>query len=313
MKQYLNILQNILDNGKEKLPFRKTEGRTLSNSTIGLPNVVFSHDMREGFPLLTTKKMGLKNIAVELEFFIKGLTSKKWLKDRNCHIWDSWANPVKVMHRIRDVEDLNSFLGLSSSDINQDEVKAEEDDLGPIYGFQWRTFNKTYATQNDDDGDFFKYFDQLKNIVDTLKTTPTDRRMVCSAWNPNQIEHMALPPCHLMWIVTVYDNQLHMQWTQRSVDTLLGLPYNIASYALLQCLLAKHAGLEPGNLTGMLVDCHLYDNQLEVAREQLTRETRNLPRLELPDNFDFWAWDHTQFKLTNYDPHPPLEKVAVVV
>lgn len=300
MKQYLDLLRNILENGTEKLPYRKTEGRTLSNSTIGLPNLVFSHDMRLGFPLLTTKKMGLKNIAVELEFFIKGLTSKKWLQDRGCHIWDSWANPKEVKRHLESIEAASASRDLAQ--ISESEAKFDEDDLGHIYGFVWRNLGN---------------FDQLKNIVDTLKESPTDRRMVCSAWSPVEFDTMALLPCHVMWIVTVYDGQLHLHWTQRSVDTLLGLPYNIASYALLLCILAKHANLEPGNLTGSLVDCHLYDNQLEVAREQLKRESRTLPKLEIPnndgDNFDFWKWDHTQFKLTNYDPHPPLEKVSVVV
>ncbi len=324
MKQYLDILQNILVNGKSKLPFRKTEGRTLSQGTIGLANVVLSHDMSDGFPLLTTKKMGLRNIAVELEGFIKGITDKKWFKNRKCNIWNEWANPKAVKEYLKAEQGRN--LGVSVNDpANIAIAKETLDDLGPIYGYQWRHFGKHYGElpiKEVDQWDVVDFsqvdgnldgYDQFQNILDTLKTNPTDRRMVCSAWNPCQMHLMALPPCHMIWNVTVYDDKLSLCWMQRSVDTLLGLPYNIASYALLLLLLARHANLEPGNLTGMLVDCHLYENQLEAARQQLTREPKPLPRVYLPDEFDINLWDHTQLCVVDYDPHPPINKVEVVV
>lgn len=284
MKKYLELLQDVLNNGVAKEPVRVREGTTVTG-TIGVPNAVFSHDMDDGFPLLTTKKMGLKNIAVELEGFIKGITSKKWFQERGCHIWDEWKNPTN----------------------------NDEDDLGPIYGYQWRSFNKTYKNQNEDDGDWSNYADQLKNIVNTLTNKPTDRRMYCSAWNPNQMSMMALPPCHLGWGVTVYGNKLNLAWTQRSVDTGLGLPYNIASYGLLLTLLAKHANFEVGNLTGLLIDCHIYNNHIEPLKEQLKREPYSLPKIEIPDDdFDFWSWDHTQLKLHNYTSHPKISMEVTV-
>ena len=336
MRQYLDILERVLTKGKPKTPFRQTENRKLTD-TIGLANVVFNHNMCDGFPLLTTKKMGLKNIAIELEGFIKGITSKSWYQQKGCNIWQEWANPQAVKdfyfenyekpyleQETYDKEhNILSFTGnfLTPFSAVEPAIKQSIDDLGPIYGYQWRNFNKTYPGQSEDDGDYTNYTDQLKNITDTLTKNPTDRRMVCSAWNPNQISMMALPPCHFVWNVVVYDGKLNLWWGQRSCDLLLGVPYNIASYALLLCLLAKHANLEPGNLLGVLADCHLYENQLDVARQQLEREPRNLPTLEIPNNydtkwggrFDFWQWDHTQLKLKDYNPHGPLEKVAVVV
>lgn len=329
MKKYLDIMSDILQYGTEKVPERKLEGgRKLDSGTIGLPNQFFSHNMKDGFPLLTTKKMGLKNIAIELEGFIKGVTSKKWYRDRGCNIWNEWANPKEVENFYYENYVRHYQKNKNCSNIDSDAppplnsikkyLQQSIDDLGPIYGYQWRSFNKTYSGQNEDDGDFNNYVDQLKNVVDTLNSNPNDRRMVCSAWNPNQLHLMGLPACHISWVVTVYNNKLHLCWTQRSCDYLLGVPYNIASYALLLTLLAKHAKLEPGNLSGVLIDCHLYNNQIEIAKEQLTRTPKTLPTLEILEQnkdepWDFWKWNHSQIKLHNYLPHPPLEKVEVVV
>ena len=315
MKAYLDIVKDVLERGVPKHPYRVTEGKKLENTTIGLANVVFSHDMTLGFPLLTTRRMPIKSIAVELEGFIKGITSKKWYQDRKCKFWDGWANPLAVKKSLEEAQERNP--GISVNDpYNVKIAKENEDDLGPIYGYQWRSFNKTYQGQNEDDGDFSNYTDQLKNVVDTLTNNPTDRRMVCSAWNPNQIHMAALPACHMIWNVVVYGDTINLWWGQRSCDLYLGVPCNIASYALLLTLLAKHSGLRPGNLTGLLADCHLYDNQLDVARELISREPSELPRLEIPNNdgeeFAFWKWDHTQMKLLGYSPQDKLS-VGVVV
>jgi thymidylate synthase len=322
MKQYLDLVRSVLEKGTEKLPERKLEGgRKLDNSTIGLPNQVFSHDMADGFPLLTTKKMGLKTIAIELEGFIKGITSKKWYKDRGCNIWNEWANPEKVTESIYGEYDFDPDI--------MKQAQLVEDDLGPIYGYQWRNFGQKYGEKSwlDDSGISIKGFDQLKNVVDTLTSHPADRRMVCSAWNPNQMHMMALPPCHFAWVVTVYDNKLNLCWCQRSCDLALGVPFNIASYALLLKLLAKHADLAEGNLTGILIDCHIYKNQIEGMKEQIKREPRPLPKVYIPDHvstivkqatsnrhfdWNFWDWDHTQLVLQDYNPHPPIKMEVTI-
>lgn len=283
MYSYQHILFDVLEYGTEKFPQRVVgnEGQVDGSlRTIGKPNVNWEHHMENGFPLLTTKKMGLKNIAVELEFFIKGLTDKNWLQERKCHIWDEWSSPTSPW-------------------------VAE---LGPIYGYQWRSFGKKFP---HDDGSI--HTDQLASILDTLKNKPQDRRMVCSAWNPNQIQHMALPPCHLLWNVTVYNDELHLSWHQRSCDLFLGVPYNIASYALLLLLLSKHAGLRPGSLAARFMDCHLYENQIDVAREQLERQPKILPTVTIPDTlksgkpFSVLDWTYEDFELHNYNPHGSLK------
>lgn len=263
MRSYLNIVKDILDNGILK------ENRT-GVDTLAISGAMFSHDMREGFPLLTTKKMSLKNIAVELEFFIKGLSSKKWLQDRGCSIWNEWANPQKVPY---------------GTDEETKRKMREEDDLGRCYGVQWRDFGGV---------------DQLKNVVNTLKTNPNDRRMIVSAWNPPELNQMALPPCHLMFQVIVINNTINLNWYQRSVDTMLGLPYNIASYGLILELLAKESGLIPARLCGMLGDVHIYENHVENAKIQLWREPSKLPNIEITNFTNIFDWTYKDFSLENY-------------
>ena len=325
MRQYLDIVERVLTEGKWKSPVRKEGDKWVPVDggvrTLACPNVVFSHDMAEGFPLLTTKKMAWKSIRVELEGFIKGITSKKWYQERGCKIWNEWANPQAVE------KTLSNFNPYHDSPKYAAEA---EDDLGPIYGYQWRYFNKTYKPnssggQDEDSGDWTTYTDQLQNIVDTLRSNPMDRRMVCSAWNPNQIHMMALPPCHYSWGVTAIGDELHLHWEQRSCDLMLGVPFNIASYALLLELLAREANLKAGNLTGLLVDCHIYENQIEGAKEQLTRKPKYLPTIEIPNNvlvpskdggkgiFSFFHWQHDGVELKDYNPHPKLTFGDVVV
>lgn len=326
MKQYLDIVKHVLDNGKWKSPVRKNhqtgkwEPVDGGVRTLACPNVLFSHNMEDGFPLLTTKKMAFKTLCVELEGFIKGVTDKKWYQERKCKIWNEWANPEAVTKAI--IED-GKTRPPGFTVLNQrKEVQAELNDLGPIYGYQWRSFNKTYmgvdglGCQAEDDGDWSAYTDQLANIVHALKENPMDRRMVCSAWNPNQIEFMALPPCHWGWNVTVIGDELNLFWVQRSCDLMLGVPFNIASYGLLLCLLAQVGGFKRGNLSGMLVDCHIYENQIPAAQEQITREPRQLPNLHIarePGEFDIFNWKYDEVNLVGYDPYEKLDFGKVVV
>jgi thymidylate synthase len=249
MREYQDIVKNVLKNGEKK------ENRTGIDS-IAIAGAVFSHDMKNGFPLLTTKKTPFRLVASELEFFIKGITDKQWLIERKNHIWDEWASPTKAPYG-HDEESKKKML--------------EERDLGPIYGFQWRHYNAEY--KNYDTDYTGKGVDQLKNLIEKLKKDPSDRRMIVSAWNPIQKNQMALPPCHYGYQVTVINGKLNLLWNQRSVDTMLGLPFNIASYALLLHLIAKEAGLKEGKLIGFLADVHIYKNHVDGAKEQLTRDT----------------------------------------
>jgi len=479
MKQYLDIVENVIQNGHVKCPVRKNihtgkfEPVDGGVKTLALPNVFFTHNMEDGFPLLTTKKMAWHAIKVELEGFIKGITDKKWYQDRGCRIWDEFSSVS------------GSIAGASWDQRKRYQLASR--DLGPIYGWEWRNFGGNYVPtpkpnipyckieesidgkiyNNEKYGDFiiigkkkkllqiqflrttYKYWcrassvnsgkvrdpyhisqygvgcmgptvkydgvsskkrrriynywlgllsrcynpsnlsyknygargfymsndwlifsnflrdiqeirgwrskvnhwcgyhlhvkgqmydkstcewkrdvqihsdvilppsgtDQLKNIVDTLHNNPNDRRMVCSAWNPNDLHMMALPPCHWGWNVTVIGGKLHLCWIQRSCDLMLGVPFNIASYALLLTLLAKEANLEPGNLSGVLVDCHIYENQLDGVKEQLTREPRNLPSIRIKYNgkFSIFNWTHEDVELINYNPHPAIKFGEVVV
>lgn len=329
MKGYLDIVSRILKDGVWKKPVRRNADGSeniLPYDTLALPNQVFTHNMSDGFPLLTTKKMPLKTILVELEGFIKGQTSKKWYQDRGCKIWNEWANPKIVQEELdsidKETKDANGF----SNKEYKLRIQAETDDLGPIYGRQWRNFGGHYGEWEFEDigepnaaGEYQTIdnrngvdsgTDQLKTIVDTLHKNPYDRRMVCSAWNPNQIEMMALPPCHYAWNVTVIGDELNLAWVQRSCDVPIGIPFNIASYATLLLLLAKEGGFKPGNLTGLLVDAHIYSNQIKGVIEQLSRDLFPLPKLEIiskNDDFSIFNWEHTDVKLHNYISHGKVD------
>lgn len=290
MQSYLNIVEKILKSGVEK------KDRT-GTGTLSVAGVLFEHDMSMGYPLLTTKKMPFKVMATELEFFIKGITDKQWLKDRNCHIWDEWCSPTKVIY---------------GHDEETKKKMAEERDLGPIYGFQWRHFGAEYKTYDTDYTG--KGVDQLKKIVETLKTNPYDRRMLVSAWNPIKLPEMALPPCHYTFQVVVAENKLNLMWNQRSVDVMLGLPFNISSYALLLHLLAKEAGLEEGRLVGFLGDTHIYLNHIEGAKEQLTRNptTYSLPQIETNNFTNIFEWKAEDTKLIGYESYSKIKfEIAV--
>lgn len=284
MQQYLDIVKTILETGQEK------QDRT-GVGTIAIPGALFQHDMATGFPLLTTKKVPFRLVASELEFFIKGVTDKQWLLERNNHIWDEWANPKKAPY---------------GHDAAAKEKMKNERDLGPVYGFQWRHFGAEYISYDTDYTG--KGVDQLANMVATLKKNPSDRRMIVNSWNPVMLPEMALPPCHYCYQVTVINGRLNLFWNQRSVDTMLGLPFNIASYALLLHLLAKEAGLEEGVLTGFLADVHIYKNHVEGAKEQLTRDPNkySLPKISTPNFTSIFDWKYEDSIVEGYESYPKI-------
>jgi thymidylate synthase len=271
-KEYFRLLNTVLTNGKRK------KNRT-GIDTIGVFGAMVQFDMSEGFPLLTTRRLPFKSTKVELEGFIKGITDKKWYQERGCNYWNEWCNPQKVTY--------------GHSEDTKLKMK-EESDLGKIYGYQWRNFNSSG-------------YDQLKKVVDTLKTNPTDRRMIVSAWNPCELNEMALPPCHFWWMVGVEDDKLNLVWGQRSVDSVCGLPANISSYALLLHLLVKETGLKEGTLTGQLVDTHVYVNHLDNLKIQLDRTPKELPRIETKNFTSIFDWKSDDTELIGYDPHEKLK------
>lgn len=283
MRDYLSIVRKTIVRGVPK------ENRTgVPARTVG--GAMFEHDMSHGFPLLTTKKMPFGMIASELEFFIKGITDKQWLQDRGNHIWDEWCWEKKVPY--------------GHDDETRAAMRAERD-LGPIYGFQWRHFDANYH------GYDFDYhgqgIDQLENLIDSLKNNPNSRRMIVSAWNPNQVDEMALPPCHYGFQVTVTGDKLNLMWNQRSVDTALGLPFNIASYGLLLHLLAKETGYEEGRLVGHLGDVHIYENHVDGLMDQLTRLPKRLCKIETDDFTSIFDWKYTDSRVVDYESHDRID------
>jgi thymidylate synthase len=285
--KYLMLAQRILTEGEWK------ENRT-GVRALTVAGDMFQYNMKDGFPLLTTRKLPYKSTKVELEFFIKGLSDKKWLQDRDCHYWDFWCNPQKVPYGTTD---------------ESKQWMREENDLGRIYGVQWRNFSDT-ADGCCDYG--HKSIDQLKNIVNTLKSNPLDRRMICSAWNPLELDKMALPPCHLLFQVTVIGNRLNLFWYQRSVDFCCGLPANIASYATLLHLLAKESNLQEGTLTGFLADLHIYEPHIENLKLQMKREPFDSPKIQTEKFTSIFDWQYNDTELINYKSHEKLTfEVAV--
>lgn len=264
MKQYLDLLKHIRDNGSEK-------GDRTGTGTISTFGYQMRFDLQKGFPCLTTKKLHLRSIIHELLWFLQGDTNIKYLKDNNVRIWDEWAD--------------------------------ENGDLGPVYGHQWRSW------PTPDGG----HIDQIKNLVDQIKNNPNSRRLMVSAWNVADVENMALPPCHCLFQFYVADGKLSCQLYQRSADTFLGVPFNIASYALLTMMMAQVCDLEPGDFIHTLGDAHLYNNHLEQTELQLTRETKELPTMKInPEVKDLFAFKYEDFELINYDPHPHIKGVVAV-
>ena len=264
MQQYLSLLQRVLEEGVHK------EDRTGTGTYS-----VFGHQMRfklsEGFPLVTTKKLHLKSIIHELLWFLKGSTNVKYLQDNNVRIWNDWAK--------------------------------EDGELGPIYGYQWRSW-PDYKNGN---------IDQIKQVIDSIKNNPDSRRHLVSAWNVGQIDEMRLPPCHILFQFYVAQGRLSCQLYQRSADLFLGVPFNIASYALLTMMMTKATGLQLGDFVHTLGDAHIYSNHIEQVKLQLTREPRPLPTMTInPDISNIDDFKFEDFALTGYDPHPHIKGAIAV-
>lgn len=264
MKQYLDILQHVLDNGTQK-------GDRTGTGTISTFGHQTRFDLSEGFPVVTTKKLHLRSIIHELLWFLKGDTNIKYLKDNGVRIWDEWAD--------------------------------ENGDLGPVYGYQWRS----WPTPNGGS------IDQITKVIESIKNNPNSRRHLVSAWNPALVDDMALPPCHTMFQFYVADGKLSCQLYQRSADLFLGVPFNIASYALLTMMMAQVTGLEVGDFVHTFGDLHIYNNHLEQVELQLSREPKKLPTMklnpEIKSLFDFTIDD---FELVNYEPHPHIKGIVAV-
>jgi len=264
MQQYLDLMRHVQEHGNQK------SDRT-GTGTVSVFGYHMRFDLSQGFPLVTTKKCHLKSIIHELLWFLQGSTNIKYLKDNGVSIWDEWAD--------------------------------ENGNLGPVYGYQWRSWPTP-------DG---RHIDQIAQVVEQIRNNPDSRRLIVSAWNVADVDKMKLPPCHAFFQFYVADGKLSCQLYQRSADIFLGVPFNIASYALLTMMVAQVCGLKPGDFVHTLGDAHLYLNHLEQTREQLSRQPRALPRmkinLEVKDIFDFKFED---FDLEGYDPHPAIRAPVAV-
>ncbi|MFI5453618.1 thymidylate synthase [Pedobacter sp. UC225_61] len=264
MKQYLDLMQHVLDHGTQK------HDRT-GTGTISVFGYQMRFNLQEGFPMVTTKKLHLKSIIHELIWFLSGDTNIKYLKDNGVKIWDEWAD--------------------------------ENGNLGPVYGSQWRSWPKP-------DGE---KIDQISQIINTIKNNPDSRRIIVSAWNVAEIENMALPPCHAFFQFYVADGKLSCQLYQRSADIFLGVPFNIASYALLTMMVAQVCGLQYGDFIHTLGDAHLYNNHTEQAKLQLSRDTKALPQMHInPAVKNIFDFKFEDFTLENYDPHPHIKGAVAV-
>jgi thymidylate synthase len=264
MRTYLQLMQRVLDEGV-------TQSDRTGTGTLSLFGAQMRFDLAAGFPLLTTKKLHLRSIIVELLWFLRGDTNIGWLQDNKVSIWDEWAD--------------------------------ENGDLGPVYGKQWRDWESA-------DG---RHIDQIAGLVELIRKDPSSRRQIVTAWNPGEIERMALAPCHCLFQTQVAAGRLNLQLYQRSADLFLGVPFNIASYALLTHMLARECGLEPGTFVWTGGDVHLYSNHLDQARLQLTREPRPLPRLVLEDRGqDLFGYEPGDFAIEAYEPHPHISAPVAV-
>lgn len=292
MKQYLELLDKICREGVVR------DDRT-GTGTKGIFGYQMRFNLSDGFPLLTTKKIFLKGVIHELLWFLKGDTNIKYLVENGVHIWDSDAyryyNELCVKHGVLPV-DMDTFLAAAGVESPIEGYRFG--DLNHVYGYQWRSWPKPEGG----------VIDQIANVIDTIKRNPTSRRMIVSAWNVADVEHMALPPCHTMFQFFVAEGRLSCQLYQRSGDTFLGVPFNIASYALLTMMVAKECGLEAGEFIHTLGDAHLYLNHAEQAAEQLSREPRALPRMHLnPAVRSIFDYRYEDFTLEGYDPHPAIK------
>ncbi|MBO7282824.1 MAG: thymidylate synthase [Alistipes sp.] len=292
MKQYIDLLDKICREGVVR-------GDRTGTGTKGIFGYQMRFDLSEGFPLVTTKKLFLKGVIYELLWFLRGDTNIKYLVDNGVHIWDSDAfryyNELCIKHGVLPV-DIDTFL--SAVGVESPIEGYRFGDLNNVYGYQWRSW------PTGDGG----AIDQIKKVIETIKTNPNSRRMIVSAWNVADVDSMALPPCHTMFQFFVAEGRLSCQLYQRSGDTFLGVPFNIASYALLTMMIAKECGLEPGEFIHTLGDAHLYLNHQEQAEEQLSREPRKLPTMRLnPDVKSVFDYKYEDFTLEGYEPHPAIK------
>jgi len=325
--QYQDLLQHILDNGVEK------KDRT-GTGTLSVFGYQIRHNMKDGFPLLTTKKMAWKTMVTELLWFLRGDTNIKYLVDNNCHIWDgdaykAYQRGFKEKHYLKPTSTKEEFINKIKTD---DEFAKKWGELGPIYGKQWRKWNcLNEGFVNLKEGEEIEVdlncinishqVDQIANLISELKTNPDSRRLMVNAWNVGELDQMVLPPCHFSFQCYSHEENgkryLSLAWNQRSVDVGLGLPFNIASYGLLLEIIAQEVGMIPYELIGNLGDCHIYNNHIDGIKEQLTRTPYDLPKLII--NTEFWnngyqtidGWISSMevgdFKVENYQSHPPIK------
>ena len=264
MQQYLDLLSRILNEGVHK-------GDRTGTGTLSVFGNQMRFDLRDGFPLLTTKKLHLKSIIYELLWFLRGDTNVHYLQEHGVRIWNEWAD--------------------------------ENGELGPVYGHQWRSWPDYKGGT----------IDQITNVLEQIKHNPNSRRMLVTAWNPAEVDEMALPPCHCLFQFYVADGRLSLQLYQRSADTFLGVPFNIASYALLLQMMAQVTGLEAGEFIHTTGDTHLYSNHLEQAKLQLTRTPRPIPKMKInPDVKDLFAFKYEDFELVDYNPYPHISAEVAV-
>ena len=280
MRAYLDLLRKVLDDGVQR------EDRT-GTGTRSLFGYQMRVDLREGFPLVTTKKVHVKSIIQELLWFVHGETHVSHLQEVGVSIWDEWATAEQTARFGR-----------------------KEGDLGPVYGHQWRNFG---ATEREDGSYERDGFDQLRHVLDQIRDNPNSRRLIISGWNPSEAERVALPPCHTLFQFYVSDGRLSCQLYQRSADVFLGVPFNIASYALLTMMIASVSGLEPGDFVHTFGDVHLYSNHVDQARLQLSRQPRPLPTMQIDPSVDnLFDFRHQHFQLKDYLPHARIKAPVAV-
>lgn len=299
MKQYLGLLKDIKENGVKKADRTGT-------GTLSVFGRQLRFDLAEGFPAVTTKKLFMRGIIHELIWFLQGSTNIKYLVDNDIHIWDDWPYKAYLLKQGRKVPGPNSEEWKRGIKEFTDRIKVDPDfarwhgELGPVYGYQWRSWPTP-------DG---RHIDQISNVIETIKSNPDSRRMIVSAWNVADIDEMAisgLPPCHLLFQFYVADGKLSCQLYQRSADTFLGVPFNIASYSLLTLMVAQVTGLKPGEFVHTFGDTHLYLNHLDQVETQLKRRPKPLPKMIInPDIKSILDFKIDDFKLEDYDPHPAI-------
>ncbi len=297
-EQYLDLLRDILKNGKYKDDRTKTGTKSLFGRQL-------RYDLSKGFPLLTTKKMFLKGIIYELLWFLRGESNIKYLVDNGVHIWDEWPYKYYVQKN-KGKKTLTQEEYIEK--IKTDKKFAEKwADLGPVYGVQWRHWKKQGRGE----------VDQIKQVIEDIKKTPYSRRLIVTAWNPAElddiVEREGLPPCHTLFQFYVNNGKLSVQLYQRSADSFLGVPFNIASYALLLMMVAQVTGLKPGEFVHTFGDVHIYSNHMKQVREQLKRKPKRLPRIRINPNVkDISKFKFEDFALENYDPYPPIKAPVAV-